>query len=205
VSSPGTQSLRIGMFGGAFDPPHVAHVALALAAVEQLQLDSLHIIPTGFAWHKSRALTGAVHRLAMCALAFARVPGAVIDSRETLRAGPSYTSDTLLELKAQYPGAEIFLVLGEDQVRSLTQWQRVSEVLNNAIICVAARPDSVCGAVHDESESPEIPGMRTLHMPVSSVSATEIRHIVAQGRDLTTLVFESVARYIDQHHLYQSA
>jgi nicotinate-nucleotide adenylyltransferase len=193
------------MFGGAFDPPHVAHVALATAAVEQLHLDRLHIIPTGFAWHKSRVLTDAAHRLAMCELAFAQVPGVCVDARETLRTGPTYTADTLLELRSQYPGAEIFLVIGEDQAKSLAQWHRIGDVLNNAIICVAARPDSASRAGHDDSEALEIPGMRTLNMPLSSVSATEIRHTVAQGQDLTPLVFESVARYIEQHHLYQSA
>ena len=201
----GAKPLRIGMFGGAFDPPHVAHVALATAALEQLQLNRLHVVPTGFAWHKSRTLTEAVHRLAMCELAFAQVEGAVIDPRETLRSGPTYTADTLIELKRQYPGAEIYLVLGEDQAKSLSQWQRVGEVLNNAIICVAARPESASPAGDGSSEFLEIPGMRTLVMPPSAVSATEIRHTVAQRMSLTPLVFDSVARYIDQHHLYKTA
>jgi nicotinate-nucleotide adenylyltransferase len=205
VNLKGAQALRIGMFGGAFDPPHVAHVALALAAVEQLDLDRLHVIPTGFAWHKPRALTDSVHRLAMCELAFSQVKGAVIDPRETLRIGPTFTADTLAELKTQYPGAEIFLVLGEDQAKSLSNWQRVGEVLNNAIICVAARPDSASPTGDKESESLEIPGIRTLDMQPSAVSATEIRHTVAQRMSLTPLVFDSVARYIDQHHLYQTA
>jgi nicotinate-nucleotide adenylyltransferase len=205
VSLNVAQPLRIGMFGGAFDPPHIAHLALALAAVDQLQLEHLHVIPTGFAWHKPRALTDAVHRLAMCELTFAQVKGAVIDSREILRDGPTYTADTLAELKTQYPGAEIFLVLGEDQANSLEKWQRLNEVLNNAIICVAARPELACPAGDEKSVSLEIPGMRTLDMPPYAVSATEIRHTVAQRMSLTPLVFDSVARYIDQHHLYQTA
>jgi nicotinate-nucleotide adenylyltransferase len=141
----------------------------------------------------------------MCELAFAQVKGAVIDPRETLRSGPTYTADTLIELKTQYPGAEIYLVLGEDQAKSLSQWQRVGEVLNNAIICVAARPETATSAGDGSSVSLEITGMRTLVMPPSAVSATEIRHTVAQRMSLTPLVFDSVARYIDQHHLYQTA
>ena len=74
-------SRRIGIFGGAFDPPHLAHVALAQAAVTQLGLDELRVFPTGQAWHKARALTGAAHRLAMAKLAFGAVPGAVVDDR----------------------------------------------------------------------------------------------------------------------------
>jgi len=106
---------RVGLFGGAFDPPHAAHVALARAAVEQLQLDRLHIAPTGVAWHKPLVLSAAADRLAMCRLAFGDLPGIVIDARELRRDGPSYTIDTLTELRAEYPQAELFLQIGADQ------------------------------------------------------------------------------------------
>ncbi|MGI9153494.1 MAG: nicotinate-nicotinamide nucleotide adenylyltransferase, partial [Rubrivivax sp.] len=89
------------MFGGAFDPPHLAHVALALAAVEQLQLDELRIFPTGQAWHKSQALSAPEHRLAMARLAFASVPRTVIDERDLRRSGPTYTIDTRRELHSE--------------------------------------------------------------------------------------------------------
>ena len=98
---------KVGLFGGSFDPPHVAHVALAEAALGQLGLDELRILPTGQAWHKSRALTAAEHRLAMARLAFGHLPGAVVDDRELLRAGATYTIDTLRELAAEQPGAQL--------------------------------------------------------------------------------------------------
>ena len=85
---------RIGVFGGAFDPPHQAHVALARAAIEQFELDSLHVIPTGQAWHKARALSTAEHRLAMTKLAFQDEAKVVIDERELQRTGPTFTIDT---------------------------------------------------------------------------------------------------------------
>ena len=75
------QPRRVGLFGGAFDPPHCAHVAIARAALDQLALDELRIIPTGVAWHKSRSLSPAADRLAMVRLAFADLPGIVIDER----------------------------------------------------------------------------------------------------------------------------
>ena len=115
---------RIGVFGGAFDPPHIAHVALARAALAQLQLDQLRIVPTGQAWHKSRTLTPAVHRLEMASLAFAELDRVVVDPRETLRSGPSYTVDTLLELRTEYPQAQLFLLLGQDQAQVLGSWHR---------------------------------------------------------------------------------
>jgi len=104
------------MFGGAFDPPHLAHRALAEAALDQLGLDALHMMPTGQAWHKARSLTSAEHRIAMCQLAFDDLPRTRIDTRETTRQGPSYTADTLAELAREYPGATLYLVLGADQL-----------------------------------------------------------------------------------------
>ena len=89
------QAKRIGVFGGAFDPPHLAHMALVKTAVADLQLDELRVIPTGQAWHKPRALSPAHHRLAMAQLAFADLPNVLVDPRETQRVGPSYTVDTL--------------------------------------------------------------------------------------------------------------
>ena len=97
--------MRIGVFGGAFDPPHKGHVVLARAALQELQLDALRIIPTGNAWHKIRSLTPAVHRLAMAQLAFSEIDKVVIDPRETQRSGASYTIDTLRELQSEFPGA----------------------------------------------------------------------------------------------------
>ncbi len=110
---------RVGMFGGAFDPPHLAHVALARAAIEQLGLDELRVFPTGMAWHKSRALTPGPHRLEMARLAFAEVPRAIIDPREVRRDGPTYTIDTLRELQRELPQAQLVLVIGADQAEAL--------------------------------------------------------------------------------------
>jgi nicotinate-nucleotide adenylyltransferase len=184
-------------------------VALALAAQTQLQLDCLHIIPTGFAWHKSRSLTQAEHRLAMCELAFSNIAKAVIDPREIRRSGPTYTADTLQELQREYPQAQLFLVVGEDQWQSLSTWHRIDEVVKNAIICVAARPDSSVPSAAPTGAGmgavTEIPVMQLLQMPAMPLSATSIRQIAAQHENLSPLVFDSVARYIDQHHLYQSA
>ena len=112
AAAPGAAGPRVGVFGGAFDPPHIAHVALARAAVEQLQLDELRIFPTGQAWHKAQTLSAPEHRLAMARIAFADVPRAVIDDRELRRPGPTYTIDTLRELMAERPQAQLFLASG---------------------------------------------------------------------------------------------
>lgn len=196
---------RIGVFGGAFDPPHIAHVALARAAIEQLRLDVLFVIPTGEAWHKSRSLTSAAHRLEMAHLAFAELDCVVVDPRETLRTGPSYTVDTLLELRTEFPKAQLFLILGEDQAQTLGAWHRFREIPGFATICVAGRADFTRAGGTFNALPSEIPGLRQLEMPSMEVSATEIRLRLAHGQPAAPLVFDPVARYIAQHHLYRTA
>jgi nicotinate-nucleotide adenylyltransferase len=202
----GLQPQRVGLFGGAFDPPHRTHVALAQAAIAQLQLDVLHVVPTGHAWHKQRALTVAEHRLAMCRLAFAQLERAVVDARETLRSGPTYTIDSLEELHTAYPAAQLYLIMGADQARALATWHRADDLGRAAIICVASRagadaPAPAADVLHPLHGRPH----QRLQLPPSPLNATEIRDRLARGQSVAPLVIESVARYIDQHHLYQAA
>ena len=197
-----TAQRRLGIFGGAFDPPHLAHVALARVAIEQLELDALWVIPTGHAWHKTRTLSPAEHRLNMAKLAFSSDAKVFVDDRETRRAGPTYTIDTLNALKAEKPLADLFLIIGADQARSLTTWHRWQEVVQSATICVACRDDSKKAA--DEFIPPVNLKSRflRLEMPANPVSATAIRARVAHSEPIAALVGEPVARYIAQHHLY---
>ncbi len=197
--------LRIGIFGGAFDPPHDAHLALARVALAQLQLDRLLLIPTGSAWHKPRQLTDATHRLAMCRLAFAALPGVQVDDREIRRSGPSFTVDTLFELGREYPGSKLFLIMGEDQAHALTGWHRWQELPRSATICVAARFDSSGAAGQFDALKQQVAGLQLLQMPPIPLSATEIRHKAAGRQDVAPLVPDAVARYIEQNHLYRTA
>ncbi len=198
----GLKPMRIGMFGGAFDPPHLGHVALARAAVEQLALDQLLVFPTGQAWHKARELSPAVHRLAMAQLAFADVPSTRVDGRELQREGPTYTVDTLRELLREFPQAQLLLVIGADQAESLHSWRDNTEIARLATIAIAerARPIEV-KASFDASRLP--PGRREpVELPPMPVSSTEIRQRAAAGQGIAQLVPAAVARYIAQHHLY---
>ena len=195
---------RIGLFGGAFDPPHRAHHALAEAAIAQLQLDLLVVLPTGDAWHKQRTLTAAAHRIAMARLAFADLPRAKVDARETLRQGPSYTVDTLRELHGEHPRAAFFLVIGQDQAGALHSWHEWPAIVQLAIICVAAREDSAGTAVQFAPPQGLEQRFLPLLFPHLRVSATDIRSRVASGQVVDTLVGRAVARYIADHHLYRS-
>jgi len=207
--TPAAGTPRIGVFGGAFDPPHIAHVALAQAALAQLSLDSLHILPTGQAWHKARGLTSPTHRLAMAELAFGELAKVVVDPREILRAGPTYTLDTLRELQAEHPSAQLVLVMGADQAVALPSWHGWTEILSIAIISIAHRVESAVGiARFDPQTLPGLPAgarFETLDLPPMDTSATQVRARAARGDDITRLVPPAVARYIDQHHLYKSA
>ncbi|GAB2577003.1 nicotinate-nucleotide adenylyltransferase [Ramlibacter solisilvae] len=199
-----TQPPRLGVFGGAFDPPHKAHVVLAQAALEQLQLDELRIFPTGSAWHRAQALTAPEHRLAMAQLAFGQLPRTVIDERELRRAGPTYTVDTLRELQAERAGAQLFLVLGEDQAITLTRWREWEAIVQMATLCVAARPDARAHANLAPAGVPEQAQVRPLRLPSMPESATEVRERLAQHLPVTHLVPSGVASYIARHHLYQN-
>lgn len=197
---------RLGLYGGAFDPPHLAHFALAQAAVAEYALDELLIVPTGQAWHKSRALSSAPHRVAMAKLAFADLPQARVDARETLRTGPSYTFDTLQELKAENAQAELFLLMGEDQLAAFTQWHRYQEILQIATLLVALRADPALASGQKEHANQAKIAFATIHMPASPISATHIRHMANQlythSETLDHLVKPTVARYIADHRLY---
>lgn len=193
---------RVGVLGGSFDPPHLAHLALAQVAIASLNLNELRVVPTGHAWHKSRLLTEAAHRLAMVQLAFAGLAQAVVDTRETLRSGPSYTIDTLSELRTEMPGAEMFLIIGADQAQSLTTWRAWQEILQSATICVADRPHTTGAKVEFDAEKAFPQRFLHLQMSAMAISATDIRSAISNHQDVTALVGESVARYIAAHHLY---
>ncbi len=199
---------KIGIFGGAFDPPHNAHVALAQTALAELELDALYVIPTGQAWHKARALSAPEHRLAMAKLAFADMPRVVVDDREIKRAGPTFTIDTLRALQAENPSAQLYLVMGSDQFGAIKQWHQWQAIFEIAIICVAARAYFDWASGLNDSENGRESRVLTLLMPPMSVSATQIRQRLAQGLgenqlspDLLPL---AVASYIAQHRLYMS-
>lgn len=196
---------RLGMLGGAFDPPHCAHRALADVALTHLGLDELRLVPTGQAWHKTRGLSDARHRLAMTELAFDGVDRVAVDPMEILRSGPSYTIDTLLTLQRQHPGDALFLVIGGDQARALPTWHRWREIAEIAIICVAERDPSTGTSCISGLECLPEDRVVTLPMPLIPLSATAIRQRVAAGERVDHLVGKPVARYIEHHHLYLAA
>jgi nicotinate-nucleotide adenylyltransferase len=196
------------VFGGAFDPPHNAHIALAQAALAKFGLDRLYVVPTGQAWHKARALSTPVHRLAMTRLAFEGMPHVMVDDREIQRAGPSFTIDTLQSLQAENPQAQIYLFIGADQFAAFRKWHRWQDILEIAIICIADRTQSVLSQVQFDAYAGNNDRIFKLELPLMPVSATQIRQRIASGgataAAIAQLVPEPVARYIALNQLYRS-
>ncbi len=199
---------RMGMFGGAFDPPHIAHITLAKHAIAQFDLDELRIIPTGDAWHKARTLTPSPHRLAMTRLAFADVARVVVDPREIDRDGATYTFDTLQALQAEMPAVDWYLFIGADQANAFQTWHRWQEILGLATLVVANRPLDGQGAHVSQWHNAISPDVQRLDMPSLNVSATDIRAHFAQASQSAALMSAwlpaAVQHYIEKHSLYQS-
>jgi len=198
---------RLGIFGGSFDPPHIAHIALAKHAIEQFHLNELRIIPTGDAWHKARTLTPSPHRLAMTRLAFVDVPQTFVDTREIDRDGATYTVDTLEELKAEQPDTDLYLFIGADQANAFKTWHRWQEILGLATVVVADRPIEGQGGMASQWHNAVSPDVQRLDMPSLNVSATEIRAHVAHGTQADPKMHAwlpaAVQHYIEKHSLYR--
>ena len=192
------RSARIGLLGGTFDPVHVAHLALAQAALPVLRLDQVRWIPAGQPWQKTRQVTAAHDREAMLRLAIASEPRFVLDRIELARSGPSYTLDTVKALAAAQPHTEWFLIIGADQYASLHTWADWRELLGRVVLAVANRPGPL-PPVH-----PEVLGFphRAVPLPMLDISSTDVRQRVQRGDDISALVPPEVARYIETHRLY---
>lgn len=200
---------RIGVLGGAFDPPHRAHVALARAAIEQLSLDLLWVVPTGEAWHKVRKLSSAQHRLAMTRLAFRDLPQVRVTELELHRSGPSYTADTLEELQGQVAmstgKAEWYLLMGADQVAVFHTWKRHEDILKRVRLAVARRKAENADA-QDALQALPWP-VTLLEMPIDPISSTFVRDRLTHADSTPVdqpILDEAVAGYIAQHNLYQN-
>jgi nicotinate-nucleotide adenylyltransferase len=189
---------RIGLFGGTFDPVHLAHVALARSARDDLQLDEVRWVPVGNPWQKARTITAAVHREAMVKLAIEGEPRMRLERIELERAGPSYTLETVRELQAREPGATWFLVIGQDQYAGLHTWNGWRELLGRVVLAVANRPGPLAPVDPEVLRGPH----QSVPLAMLDISATDIRARAAAGLDISSLVPPQVARYIDSHRLY---
>jgi nicotinate-nucleotide adenylyltransferase len=192
---------RIGLLGGSFDPPHLAHRALGDLALAHLGLDQLRWLPAGQPWQKAaRTLAARAHRVAMLRLLLAGEPRFVIDERELDRAGPTYTIDTVREFAHQHPGAELLLVIGQDQYGRFDTWREWPELLRRVTLAVAGRDGTA--PAPPPALAAEAHRVVALPLPAMPVSSTAARAAAAKGLRVDALAGPAVAGYIAQHRLY---
>ena len=206
----------IGLFGGTFDPLHYGHLRTAFELWQALQLAEVRFMPTGSPPHREQPLAPAHLRLAMVKAAIADQPAFVIDDREVRRTGVSYSVDTLTELRAEYPQRSLCLLLGMDAFLGLPNWHRWRELLDLGHIVVAHRPgwraptmgplgeimvDRGTGNVRELHQQPA--GRIYIHAVTQlEISSTELRQLIAQGRDPRYIVPEEVRRIIRETRCY---
>lgn len=197
----------LGILGGTFNPPHLGHLRLAQAALAELELERVLLVPAHAAPHKAQEDDpGAEHRLRMCELAARTAPRVDVSRIELDRPGPSYTVDTLRSIHATDPDAELTLIVGADMAQTLPSWREPDEILRLARVAVAGRD----GTSRERAQS-AIASLgaeaRTvfLDMPLLDVSSSQIRSQVAAGEPYEDLVGTEVAGYIAQHGLYREA
>ena len=199
------------IFGGSFDPPHVAHVVLPMAVREVMGADAVAYVPAARAPHKlDKVQTNAVHRLAMLRLALADEPYARMFTdeidRATLGGEPSYTVDTLAALREKLDDdVRLRLLIGADQVRIFDQWREPERIIEVAEPLVMVRPpdtrERLLASLRDD-QARHAWEPRLVDVPVMDVSSTDIRQRVTRGESIEGLVHPGVARYIREHGLY---
>jgi len=189
--------LRLGLFGGTFDPPHVGHLVTAVNVRHALGLDRVLLMVAHDPWQKSdgRSVTPAADRLAMVQAAVAGVEGLEASGLEIDRGGPTYTADTLAALSQMHPGAELFTIVGDDAAAGLETWERPAEVAALSRLVVVDRP----------GEAVELPGAYEwlrVEVPHLDVSSSDLRARAADGRPLDYLVPDEVLSVIIERGLY---
>jgi len=188
---------RLGVMGGTFDPIHNGHLVAASEVASALKLDQVIFVPTGDPWQKTN-VTGSEHRYLMTVIATAANPRFLVSRVDIDRGKPTYTVDTLTDLKAQYPDAELFFITGSDAITQILAWKEVERLWDLAHFVAVSRPGH-------QLEIPELPKgtVTKVEVPALSISSTDCRARVANGEPIWYLVPDGVVQYIGKHELYR--
>ncbi len=198
--SPLKKAKRVGIFGGAFDPPHLGHVRLAELCSERLGLEELLIVPTYHSPHKPTPLTDYEDRMEMCRLAFTKKIYSVSDIERQL-GGIGYSIDMLRAVKPLYrKGTKFFLIIGSDMLFSFKNWFKYESVLKECTVTAAAREED---SYTDMCEfAAELGRVKVLNLPVTELSSTEIREKLKKGESTEGLLPSAVYKYIKEEKIY---
>jgi nicotinate-nucleotide adenylyltransferase len=190
--------IRLGVMGGTFDPIHNGHLVAASEVAAALKLDQVVFVPTGAPGQKP-AVTGGEHRYLMTVIATAANPRFLVSRVDIDRDKPTYTVDTLTDLKATYPEAELFFITGSDAIAQILAWKEVQRLWDLAHFVAVSRPGH-------SLQIPNVPAgtVTVVEVPALSISSTDCRIRVSNGEPIWYLVPDGVVQYIGKHGLYRA-
>ncbi|MDT4900925.1 MAG: nicotinate-nucleotide adenylyltransferase [Pseudonocardiales bacterium] len=190
---------RVGIMGGTFDPIHHGHLVAASEVASLFGLDEVIFVPTGEPWQKSeRRVSAAEHRYLMTVIATASNPRFWVSRVDIDRAGPTYTTDTIRDIAALYPGCELYFITGADALAQILSWKDAEDALAMAHFVGVTRPGYELSDAHLPSDS-----VTLLDVPAMAISSSGCRERVAAGRPVWYLVPDGVVQYINKHRLYR--
>ena len=200
----------IGVLGGTFNPIHNGHLRLALEIYERLSLAEIRLIPSAQPPHRAVPSVSSQQRLEMVQVAISGVTGLTADDRELQRNGPSYMVDTLFSLRAEYPDNPLCLILGSDAFMNLDSWYQSTQIINLAHIIIVRRPNTVL-ATQDINQTHNLNQLHTSkagkiwveELPDIAISATQIRDLIAAGKNPNYLLPLAVLDIINHNRLYR--
>ncbi|MBQ8210011.1 MAG: nicotinate (nicotinamide) nucleotide adenylyltransferase [Clostridia bacterium] len=197
--------MKIGVYGGSFNPPHNGHLMLACELTERLSLDKLIVIPSNISPQKSNnGNIDPVHRINMCKILFDDEKFTVSDC-EIKRGGKSYTFDTLNFIRSEYKDAEIYLFMGSDMLLSFHSWYRYEDILSMCTLCAISREDDSTRAEMLRYSADILKNGKVLIFDVTpfQVSSSQIRDNIRQGKSCEGLLDGRISAYIKEHNLYE--
>lgn len=195
---PARRQRRVGVMGGTFDPIHHGHLVAASEVASRFSLDEVVFVPTGTPWQKhADEVSAAEHRYLMTVIATASNPRFTVSRADLDRGGPTYTVDTLTDLKADYPDDELYFITGADALAAIMSWKDADKLFDLARLIGVTRPGY-------QLKDPHLPGVAVtlIEVPAMAISSTDCRARVSRGEPVWYLVPDGVVQYISKHRLY---
>ena len=196
--------MKIGIFGGSFNPVHLGHFQMIKAVFEKIKLDKIIIVPVGVPSHRENNLIDGKYRFEMCQIAFENIEKVEISDIEINKKEPSYTYDTLMEIKEKYLNAEFYEIIGEDSFNYFVEWKNYKEILQNSKIIVLKRKnrneDERKNVLKDIKLKERFIYIENEHFNYSS---TNVRENIELGKPITNMVPSLVEKYIEKNNLYR--
>jgi len=199
ISVPATRARRVGIMGGTFDPIHHGHLVAASEVADLFDLDEVVFVPTGRPWQKAeRQVSAAEHRYLMTVVATASNPSFWVSRVDIDRPGPTYTVDTVRDISALRPGAELFFITGADALQAILSWKDADELFTMCHLVGVTRPGYHLSSEHLPSDS-----VTLLDVPAMAISSSAVRDRVRAFRPAWYLVPDGVVQYIGKYALYR--